>query len=262
MAASFFGNVMVTPDSTLSSSSASSTTTATTTLTVQKGSGTYTYAWTVTGTSCTLSNGTTVTPTFTWTGTGTSICYCTVTDSNSNISTRSPDYTITWGRVNITAMTWNLNGVSFTTNQSKPSGTTYTITVASTTPSSATNSPVTASFTAVGGPYTLTSIGTGSYQNSFTSPQLTIAAAISGSITVNSPPSTVTSRNCTATLTGATATSYSWSRISGTVGSIVSPTLQTTNINGSGSTTATFQCTITYSGGSVSPTLSITWNQV
>ena len=58
MAAAFFGNVMVTPDSSLSSYSASSSTNTTTTLIVEKDPSDYTYLWGYTGTTINITNGT------------------------------------------------------------------------------------------------------------------------------------------------------------------------------------------------------------
>jgi hypothetical protein len=184
-----------------------------------------------------------------------------VVTANGSYTGSATSPTITINTAPITAMTWNLNGVSFTSNQSRASGTTYTITVASTTPSAATNSPVTASFSAVGGPYTLTSTGTGNYSGSFTSPQLTITSAVViGSITESSS-STINNRILTATLTGATATGYAWVKLSG-VGGVSGASSQTCTVNSAsgGSTTTTMQCTISYSGGSVAPTYTWQWN--
>lgn len=184
-----------------------------------------------------------------------------VVTANGSYTGSATSPTITIIRATISGGVWTLNGASFTSTQSRTAGTTYTIRITSVTPSGAfsTLNTTSRSVSAVGS-YTLVSTASGNYQGSVTSPILRL---VSGSITVNSPPTTVTSRNCTATLTaGTTATSYAWSRISGTVGSISSPSSQTTNINGSGSSSATFQCTITYSGGSVSPTITIQWNQV
>ena len=82
----------------------------------------------------------------------------------------------------------------------------------------------------------------------------------SGSIIQNTPR---TRRRvpCTAFLSGATATGYSWLRQSGQPCTFSTPTLQNTNVTEIGvpNNTTTIQCTISYSGGSVVPTSVIQW---
>ena len=61
-------------------------------------------------------------------------------------------------------------------------------------------------------------------------------------------------------LTGATATTYSWSRVSGTIpSSFTGASLQTATLNATGSGSVTVQCIINYSGGSVTPQVTLTF---
>ena len=264
MAASFFGNVMVTPDSTLSSYSASSTSTATTTLTVQKGNGTNTYLWAFTGTTCTISNGTTVTPTFNYSAAGTTNAFCTVTNADTGISVTSPLFVITWSSptIPITAMSFTLNGTVFTTTQNRAFGTSYTIAVGGTTPAAATKSPTSTTFSADGS-YSLTSSGTGSYTGTFTSATVRVTTAVVGYV-----EDTARSGTGTATLTtGVTPTAYAWSLVSGTscrfngavTSTAASPTI--TEV-GTTNTTSLVQCIISFSGGTSTDTVTINWGVV
>jgi hypothetical protein len=158
-------------------------------------------------------------------------------------------------RASITAMSFTLNGAAFTTAQSGTAGTSYTIAVSSTTPSTATNSPVILTVSTAGA-YSLTSSGTGNYTGSFTSPVLTLTA---GSITILSATST-SQQPLQANLSGAVATSYSWSRVSGTISSsFTSATQQIATLNAIGTGSVTVQCVISYSGGSVTPQTTITF---
>jgi hypothetical protein len=85
-----------------------------------------------------------------------------------------------------------------------------------------------------------------------------------GTISQGSPIS-ATSTPCTATLTGATATGYTWARVSGVVCSFSPNGSATTTVSAPGAetgTTTTIQCTISYSGGTVVPTTTITWGLI
>ena len=172
--------------------------------------------------------------------------------------------TLTISRITIGSMSFTLNGAAFTSNQSRTAGTSYTIAVSSATPSGATYSP-TSTTVSTAGSYSLTSSGTGNYQGTFTSPTLTLtAAAPTGSIAeINRiTPYQVQLR---ATLTGATATGYSWSRTGGTWAggvSISGSTTQTCTVTANSATTGSnsiIRCIISYSGGTVSPTITVTW---
>jgi hypothetical protein len=166
-------------------------------------------------------------------------------------------------------MSFTLNGASFTTAQSRTAGTSYTIAVlsSSVTPSGATYSPT--SLTAsTAGSYSLTSSGTGNYTGSRTSPVLTITAAVSGSINETNR-FTAWSVQLTATLTGATATGYAWSRIGGTWGGAASispsggnPVTATVSSSAPTGSNTIFQCIISYSGGTFTATRTIPWGLV
>jgi len=176
--------------------------------------------------------------------------------------------TLTINRITIGSMSFTLNGVAFTTAQSRTAGTSYTIAVSSTTPAGATYSPSSTTVSTAGS-YTLSSSGSGNYQGGpFTSPVLTLtAAAPSGSISeINRI--TPTQVQLQATLTGATATGYSWSRTGGTYGGAVSisgSTLQTCTVTANSAPTGSnsiIRCIISYSGGTVSPTITVTWGLI
>jgi hypothetical protein len=170
-------------------------------------------------------------------------------------------------RATITAMSFTLNGVAFTTNQSRTAGTSYTIAVSSVTPAGATYSP-TSTTVSTAGSYSLTAAGTSNYQGSFTSPVLTLTAAVSGSI-AETNRFTAWSVQLTATLTGATATGYTWSRIGGTWGGAASispaggnPVTATVSSTAPTGSNTIFQCIISYSGGSVTTSITITWGLI
>jgi hypothetical protein len=173
----------------------------------------------------------------------------------------------TISRLSISSMSFTLNGASFTGAQSRTAGTSYTIAVLSSSvnPSLATYSP--ASLTAsTAGSYSLTSSGTGNYQGSFTSPVLTLTApvVVSGSINETNRINYYTAQ-LTATLTGATATGYSWSRVSG-LSITISPssasnpvTVQAPSFQANPGTSTVVRCIISYSGGSVTASRTVQW---
>jgi hypothetical protein len=153
----------------------------------------------------------------------------------------------------ITAMTFSLNTIAFTSQQYRSAGPSYTIAVSSTTPSAATNSPVTTTNSTAAN-YTLTSIGTGNYQGSFTSPILSL---ISASITQNSPRTTTVvplSAVLSQTPPGVT---YAWLKTAGTSCSFSAFTAANTNCTGSGNLTSTVQCTVAYTGSTTTPSTNL-----
>jgi hypothetical protein len=175
--------------------------------------------------------------------------------SGYTLGSVSGSFTI--NRASITAMSFTLNGVAFTSNQTGTVGTSYTIAVSSVTPAGATYSPSSTTVSTAGA-YSLSSSGTVNYTGTFTSPTLTIAA-VSASIIQNSPRTT-RQVPCSAILTGATATGYAWAFVSGSTGvSFSAASSANTNVNGPASGSSTVRCTISYSGGTQVPTTSITW---
>jgi hypothetical protein len=259
----FFGLVMsslITDISTTSTTLVSSSTTAAITASATNtNGGTLTYSWQKAGTTCTTNTPAVASTTFTGSSTaGTTTVYCNINNSLTGVTASTPLCTITWTAIPITAMSFTLNGAAFTTAQSGTAGTSYTIAVSSTTPSTATNSPVILTVSTAGA-YSLTSVGTGNYTGSFTSPTLTINAVVTGSITQNSPRTT-RQVPCSAILTGATATGYAWAFQSGSTGVTFSTaSLANTNVNGPASGSSVVRCTISYSGGTQVPTTSIQW---
>jgi hypothetical protein len=174
--------------------------------------------------------------------------------------------TLTISRLSISAMSFTLNGASFTTAQSRTAGTTYTIAVSSVTPSGATYSPTSLS-ASTAGTYSLSSSGTGNYTGTRTSPVLTITAAVSGSINETNR-FTPWSVQLTATLTGATAIGYAWLKIGGTWGGnpIISPSggnpVTATVPSTAGMNNSIVQCTINYNGGSIIRSITIPWGVI
>jgi hypothetical protein len=156
-------------------------------------------------------------------------------------------------RALITAMSFSLNSVGFTSRQYRSAGASYTIAVSGTTPSVATKSPVSRTESTANN-YTLTSVGTGNYQGSFTSQILSL---ISASITQNSPrtPSVVPlSAVLSQTPPGVT---YLWARVSGTACSFSSASLVNTNCTGSGNLQSVIRCTIAYTGSTTTPSTNL-----
>ena len=178
--------------------------------------------------------------------------------------------TLTISRVTIGSMSFTLNGASFTTAQSRTAGTSYTIAVlsSSVTPSLATYSP--SSLTAsTAGTYSLTSSGTGNYTGSRTSPVLTITAPVVVSGSINETNRfTAWSVQLTATLTGATPTLYAWSWTAGTwTGAVTISPSGGNPVTASVSSTAGMrnsivQCIISYSGGSITRSITIPWGLI
>jgi hypothetical protein len=246
------------------SSQANSTTSSISAVTGNSNGGTLTYAWQQSGTACTIVSGSSSATTFTGSSTvGTTTVYCNVTNSATGTTTSTPLCVISWTTIPITAATWLLNGSAFSGGTVTLPGS-WTFSIATITPSGATYSLSQTTFNTAGS-WTCTASGTGNYAGSATSPTLTInsAPSITGSITeIGTRPS---GTQCTvqATLTGATATGYAWSRIGGTNNcsfsnaSVRSPTVTSP---GAGITsTSQIQCIISYSGGTVTPTYTIAW---
>jgi hypothetical protein len=168
-------------------------------------------------------------------------------------------------RAPITGMSFTLNGVAFTTAQSRTAGAgPYTIAVSSgsVTPSGATYSPT--SLTAnTAGSYSLSCSGTVNYTGTRTSPVLTL---VTGSVNETGNRTSGNSAQLTATLTGATATGYAWSRIGGTWAGAATispsggnPVQASVSASAPTGSNTIFQCIISYTGGSVTPTRTITW---
>lgn len=257
--------VQVAPNTFLSSYSTSSAGgNVSTTATVQCGSGSYTYLWSFTGITVSITNGSTATPTFTYTTPGTTTCSCAVTDTVTSIKTKTNDFVITWTAPSspITAMSFLLNGASFTTTQNRAAGTAYTISVGAVTPAAATYSPSSAGPYSTSGGYSLSSSGTGIYTGTFTSSVLNIT-----SISVSTTPITGTQSSGSASLTNGSvsALTYAWVRVSGTGctfssgGTVPNPTITET---GTTISTTLVQCTITFTGGSVVGQTTIQWGIV
>lgn len=177
MPRSFFGNMLMALQTSISTTTLSATANATTssvTASVSGGRGTYTYLWVSSGVGCTIINPTAATTTFTGASlVGNTSVYCAVTDTTTGNTLNTPSCNITWRAIPITSMTFTLDGVLFSSAQTRNAGTTHSIEIGSVTPIGATYSPISLSRSMVG-TSSLTSFGTGNYQGSFTSPVLTL----------------------------------------------------------------------------------------
>jgi hypothetical protein len=166
---------------------------------------------------------------------------------NGNYTGSVSGGTLTISRLPITNMSFTLNGVAFTTAQSRTAGTLYTIAVSSVTPSGATYSPT--SLTAsTAGTYSLTSSGTLNYTGSRTSPVLTITsppAALSVSLPFIAGGGTTTQTMPT-TITGGVPpyTLVSWVKNSGS-GVFGATSVNSAVVNKQISVNTNFVCTVT-----------------
>jgi hypothetical protein len=171
-----------------------------------------------------------------------------------NAQNKPKDYTP------ITSVTWSIS--SNTT--SNYTGSQQTVTVVSVVPSNASYYVNTTGATNVGDVAQSTLYAANSYSGGpFLSPTLTIIPT--GSISDDAVDAT--HHTLVATLTGATATNYSWSKVSGTANVSFSPNnsvgAQTTTITATTTNTScTIQCVISYSSGSITVTTPINFGPV
>jgi hypothetical protein len=87
--------------------------------------------------------------------------------------------------------------------------------------------------------------------------------SVSGSIYVfENPANPGLSYIVEAQLTGDTATTYSWSRVSGATASFTSTTAKTVTVNGPSTGSTVIQCIISYNGGSFTATTTINWGAI
>jgi hypothetical protein len=177
MPRSFFGNMLIalqTSISTKTLSAVANVTTTSVTASVSGGRGTYSYLWISSGIGCTIINPTAATTTFTGASVvGNTSVYCAVTDTITGNTLNTPSCNITWTAIPITSMTFTLNGDPFTNDETRTAGTNYSIEIISVTPLGATYSPISLGRSTTG-TSSLTSFGTGNYKGSFTSPVLTL----------------------------------------------------------------------------------------
>ena len=255
----FFGNMMIALRNSISSTTLSAEadgTTSSITATVSGGRGTYTYLWKKSGTACTITTPTAASTTFTGSSVlGTTTVYCETTDEITGNMLITPSCTITWSRMTISG-----TAVSFTVtaNGSEQSRTVITNVL----PSGATYSGSVIARGTTAGTYTTSITGTlPNYRGTVNGGTLTILAQPTGSITILSSSSTSQAPlRANLTPAGTTATTYSWSRVSGTIpSSFTGASLQTATLNATGSGSVTVQCIINYSGGSVTPQVTLTF---
>jgi hypothetical protein len=253
----FFGNMMIALRTSISSrtlSAEANDTTSSITATVSGGRGTYTYLWIKSGTACTITTPTAASTTFTGSSVvGTTTVYCEITDTITRNMLRTPSCTITWSRITISGTAVNF---TVTANGSVQSRTVIT----NVQPSGATFSGSVIASGTLPNTYTTSITGTlPNYRGTVQGGTLTILAQPTGSITILDATST-SQQKLRADLTDATATTYSWSRVSGTIASsFTNASSQTATLNATGSGNVTVQCIISYSGGSVTPQTTISF---
>ena len=142
MSRAFFGNVMATPNMTIStnnlSAGKSAVTSAISTTASNTGGGTLTYSWQTTGNNCTVNTSSSSSTTVTGGGVaGTSNLFCNITNSANNTTYSSPSCIITWNpSTSIISVTWSI--ASATT--SAYNGAAQSVTFVSVDPSTATYS--------------------------------------------------------------------------------------------------------------------------
>lgn len=179
MPRSFFGNMLIalqTSISTKTLTAVANVTSSSVTASVSGGRGTYSYLWISSGIGCTIINPTAATTTFIGASViGNTSVYCAVTDTITGNTLNTPSCNITWTAIPITSMTFTLDGVPFINNETRTAGTNHSIEInsASVIPPGATYSPISLG-RSTPGTSSLTSFGTGNYKGSFTSPVLTL----------------------------------------------------------------------------------------
>ena len=205
MSRAFFGNIMSSLQTTISttavSAGKSAVTSAISTTASNTGGGTLTYSWQTTGNNCTVNSQSATSTTVTGGGVaGTSNLFCNITNSASGTTYSSPSCIITWNpSTSIISVTWSI--ASATT--SAYNGAAQSVTVSSINPAAATYSLATTTATNAGSIASTILTGTIDYDGTFTSPNLTI-----GTSTIN--------------LASSGATSFAFNGASQTVGYTVS----------------------------------------
>jgi hypothetical protein len=152
--------------------------------------------------------------------------------------------TLTINRLSISSMSFTLNGVAFTTAQSRTAGTSYTIAVSSVNPAAATYSP-SSLVVSTAGSYSLTSSGTGNYSGSFSSPVLTLTSPLSVSLPSNQPGGGTNTQTMFTTINGGVPpyALVSWTKNSGS-GNFGATSVNSAVVNRQASFT-NFVCTVT-----------------
>jgi len=179
MSRAFFGNVMSTLETTISTTAVSASKNAVTssisTAASNTGGGTLTYSWQTTGNSCTVNSQSATSTTVTGGGVaGTSNLFCNITNSANNTTYSSPDCIITWNpSTSIISVTWSI--ASATT--SAYNGAAQSVTVTAINPTAATYSLATTTATNAGSIASTILTGTVDYDGTFTSPNLTIGTS-------------------------------------------------------------------------------------
>ena len=175
----FFGIVMSSLQPSISSTSVSagrsSTTPSISASAINNGGGNLTYSWVRTGTNSTINNPSSSSTTVTGGGlAGTTNLICNITNSATGVTTSSPTCLITWlPSTPINSVTWSIPSAT----TSAYNGAAQSVTVSSVNPSIATYSLATTTATNAGSIASTTLTGTGDYEGTFTSPNLTIGTS-------------------------------------------------------------------------------------
>lgn len=179
MSRAFFGNIMSSLETTISTTAVSASKNAVTssisTAASNTGGGTLTYSWQTTGNNCTVNTSSSSSTTVTGGGVaGTSNLFCNITNSANNTTYSSPSCIITWNpSTSIISVTWSI--ASATT--SAYNGAAQSVTVSSINPAAATYSLATTPATNAGSIASTILTGTVDYDGTFTSPNLTIGTS-------------------------------------------------------------------------------------
>ena len=196
MARAFSGNIMSSLETSLSLSTTSADRNSATTpilanVSNTRGS-TLSYLWKITGNASNINSSRTGSTHVSGRGTaGKTKLFCEITDSLTGVTTISPTCEITWNpAIPVTSVTWSIASAT----ASAYNGSAQSVTVVSINPIGATYSLVTTPATNFGGIASTILTGTGIYEGSVTSPNITI-----GTSTITLASSGTTSKSYTGT---------------------------------------------------------------
>jgi len=188
MSIAFFGNIMATLPTSIStttiSAGSSATTSSVTASAVNIRGGTLTYSWTITGTNCTINTPSSSSTTVTGSGVGgTTELFCNIRNSVTGVAYSTPSCVITWtASIPITSVTFQYSNDGTTWTNIPAGGVgitydslTYQLRVGSITPAEATYTITTQeTATNAGQTANMIIVGSGSYTGTFISPTLQI----------------------------------------------------------------------------------------
>ena len=175
----FFGIVMSSLQTTIStnavSAGRSATTSSISTTASNTGGGSLSYSWQTSGNSCVINTPSSSLTTVTGGGVaGTTFLFCNIRNFVTGVTYSSPSCTITWNPATaINSVTWSISSAT----NSAYNGAAQSVTVSSINPTGATYSLATTTATNAGSIASTILTGTGDYDGTFTSPNLTITTS-------------------------------------------------------------------------------------